>query len=122
MTSANRFCWSRYRPTPAAAIPLLLALEALLFLADRYRFWCGQWKGCSVLLGCAAVLATLLMLFLWFAVSLVCRRRFQFRLFSLFMFLTCSALPFSWLAWDIKLANRQRDDVAAFRNSRMDAQ
>jgi hypothetical protein len=94
------------------AIPLLLVVEATLFLAERYRFWWGRWKGCAVLLGCGAVLVTLLVLFGWFAVSLVFRRRFQFRLRSLFALLTCSALPFSWLAWDMQLANRQRQGVA----------
>ena len=102
------------------AIPLLLAIEAILFLAERYRFWLGRWKGCSVLLGCAAVPALLLLLLLWFAVNRVLRRRFQFALGSLLLFVTCSSLPLSWLAWDVRLASRQREAVARLKRVNAD--
>ena len=103
----------RGRLSQAIAIVFLLAIETVLLLAERYRFWCGQWKGYAVLFGCAAMAGTLLLLVLWLTACLLLRLRFQFRLSSLMLFVTCSALPFSWLAWDMRQAAKQHDAVAA---------
>ncbi len=112
MFVVRSFKWQRTCSFEAIAILLLLAVETVLFLAERYRFWFGQWKGYAVLLGCAAVAGALLSLVLWLALCLLLRLRFQFRLSSLILFVTCSALPFSWLASDMRQAARQRDAVA----------
>ena len=108
MFVVRSFKWQRTCSFEAIAILLLLAVETVLFLAERYRFWFGQWKGYAVLLGCAAVAGALLSLVLWLSLCLLLRLRFQFRLSSLILFVTCSALPFSWLASDMRQAARQR--------------
>jgi hypothetical protein len=105
----NRFRWFCHWCSPGMLAPILLVTEVALFLSERYRFWFGQWKGYSVLLGCAAVPMTLLAILAWFVFSRIFQRQFQFQLKSMLALLTVSALPFSWLAWDMRLANQQRD-------------
>ena len=94
---------------------MLLFIEAALFLVDRYRFLCGRHKGYSVLLACAAVAAAVVFLVFRCALALLLRRRFQFHLFSLLALTTIAGLPLSWLAFSIRMAGRQRDEVAWLR-------
>ena len=101
-----------YRPTPAWLIAALLVLEGLLWLSDRFQ-WPTWHKGYAVLTAVAAVGATFLLMLLWLAAALVFRWRFQFSIRSLLIFTLVVALPFSWLAVEMKKAGEQKAAVAA---------
>jgi hypothetical protein len=62
---------------PGHCLLALLAVEFLLFLAQRFRW---PPKGWPVLLAVAAVGAVILAMFAWFGIALVLRRRFQYRI------------------------------------------
>jgi hypothetical protein len=95
----------RFRPTPAWLIVGLLVVEGLLWLSER---WFP--KGWAVLIAVVVGVATVLML-LWFVVALVFRWRFQFSIRSLLVLTLAVAVPFSWLAVEMKAAARQKEVV-----------
>ena len=49
----------------------------------------------------------LLLMFLWFLAALVFRWRFQFSILSLLVLVVVVAIPFSWLATEMKAARKQ---------------
>ena len=53
-----------------------------------------------------------LLMFLWFLAALVFRWRFQFSILSLLVLVVAVALPFSWLATEMKAAKEQREVAA----------
>ncbi len=55
----------------------------------------------------AAVGVFLLLMVLWFLAALVFRWRFQFSILSLFVLTVAVALPFAWLATEMKAAREQ---------------
>ena len=68
-----------YRLTPDHAVLGLLAVEALLWLSERYHWFAfNQHKGWTVLITAATVGVALLLMFFWFFAALVFRLRFQF--------------------------------------------
>lgn len=82
LTAEAKASW--FHPTPGCVLLLLLAVEAILFLSERFRWFpFNNHKGWTVLIAIAAVLATMALLLLWFLVALCFRRRFQFSLRSL---------------------------------------
>jgi hypothetical protein len=70
----------RFRLTPGHCLAALLAVEGLLFLAEQFRWLPKRWP---VLTAVVAVGVATLGMFVWFAVALVLRWRFQFRIRSL---------------------------------------
>jgi hypothetical protein len=73
-----------YRPTPDRLVLVLLATEVLLWLSQRYG-WFGfdQRKGWAALIAVTGAGMFLLLMFLWFLLSLVFRWWFQFSIRSL---------------------------------------
>jgi len=89
----------------------LLVVECLLWLSDRFA-WLGWHKGYAVLTGVAVVGVAMLLMLVWFAIALVFRRRFQFSITSLLVFVVVVAVPCSWLAVEMRAAKRQQELVA----------
>lgn len=87
---------------------LPLAVECLLWLSERIG-WPGWHKGYAVLTAVASVGLAMLLMILWFIVSLMFRRRFQFSLRSLLVLVVVVALPCNWLAVEMKKARRQKE-------------
>jgi hypothetical protein len=103
-----------YRLTPDRLILGLLAVEGLLLLSERFRWFAfNQHKGWTVLIAVAAVGAAFLVMLLWLAIALLVRRRFQFSLRALFVLTVAVAVPFSWLGAEMRAAKRQKEAVAA---------
>ena len=95
-------------PTPAWLVYALLAITAILFLSERWRWFpFNEHKGWTVLLAVAGVGVVLLLMLAWFLVALILRRRFQFGLSTLLVLTVAVALPFSWLAVEMRKAREQ---------------
>jgi len=90
----------------------------LVFLADRLELFgvpCGS--GWSVLLAIAIVCLGMLGGLIWFVVSLLLRRRFQFGLKSLLLFTALVAILCSWCAARMRQARRQKEAVLAIEDA-----
>ncbi len=103
-----------YCPTPKWLVTLLLVTIGFLFLSERFQ-WFGfnHHKGWTVLIAVASAGVFLLLMLLWFVAALLFRVRFQFSLGLLLVLVVVVALPFSWLAVEIKKTREQQDAVAA---------
>src|SRR5580700_10559970 len=78
--SRLRWLW----PTPGLFTAILLAVECLLILSERFQWLAfNQHKGLTVLIALAAVGVTILFMFMWFIAALIFRLRFQFSIRSL---------------------------------------
>jgi len=95
-----------FHPTPARLLVILLAVEAILFLSKP---WFP--KGYAVLTAIATVGVTMLLMLIWWLAALCFRWRFQFSLRSLLVLTVVVAIPFSWLAVEMKRAREQREAV-----------
>ena len=116
MADAPKPRW--YRLTPDRCVVALLALEGILLLSAWFRWFpFNQHKGWAVLITIAGVGVALLLMFLWFLAALVFRLRFQFSLLSLLLLVVVVAVPFSWLATEMKQARRQREVVEGMRKA-----
>jgi len=105
-----------YSLTPDKFLAGLLAVEVLLFLADRYAwFGLASESGWNVLLAVAHVGATLLIGLLWCGASLLFRWQFQFSIRSLCLLMTSVALVCSWFAVKMQQANTQTEIVEEIR-------
>jgi hypothetical protein len=99
-------------PTPGWLVYASLTMTGLLWLSERFKWFpFNEHKGWTVLIAVAGVGVVLLLLALWFLVALVFRRRFQFSIRSLLVLTVAVALPFSWLAVEMKWAREQEDLV-----------
>ena len=100
-----------YRLTPDRLVFGLLAMEVFLFLSE-WRGWfpLNQHKGWTVLAAVAAVGTTLLLLWIWFVISLLFRSRFRYSLRLLLV--VAVGIPGGWLATEMLRANRQHRAVA----------
>ena len=95
-----------YRLTPGRFVLVLLAIEGLLWLSER--FGCLAWhKGYAVLTAVVSVGVMMLLMLLWFAAALLFRWRFQLGVRSLLVLVVAVAIPFSWLATEVQRAKRQ---------------
>ncbi len=61
-----------------------------------------------MLIGLAAIGATLLLMLLWFITALLFRWRFQYGLRSLMLFAVAVAIPCSWVAVEIQNERKQK--------------
>jgi hypothetical protein len=110
MAASSKPRWF-YR-TPDCLVVLLLVVELLLLLSN----WLGWWhEGYAVLAAIVVVGVALLLMLLWFIVALIFRRRFQFSLRTLLALVVVVALPFSWLAVEMKMAREHRAVVEAIQ-------
>ena len=103
-----------FHPTPGKLLVVLLAVEGLLLLSERFK-WFGfnEHKGWTVLIVVAAVGLFLLLMLLWFIAGLLFRWRFQFSIRSLLLLTLAVAIPCSWLAVELKWARKQKEMVEA---------
>ena len=101
-----------FSPTPGWLVLFSLATTGLLYLSERFQgFPFNHRKGWTVLVAVAAAAVVLLLMLAWYVAALLLRRRFQFSLRSLLVIGV--ALPFSWLAVEMRGANDQRTAVEA---------
>ena len=109
MTPAeNNLPW--FHPTPGRLLVVLLAVEAILFLSKP---WFP--KGYALLIAIASVGVTMVLMLIWWPVALCFHWRFQFSLRSLLVATVAVAIPFSWLAVEMKKAREQREAVEAIQ-------
>jgi len=101
-----------FYPTPSWLILALLIVECLLWLSNRYQ-WPTWHKGYAVLTAVVAVGLAFVVMLHWFLVALALRRRFQFSIRSLLVLVIVVAVPFSWLAVEMKAAREQKEAVEA---------
>jgi hypothetical protein len=100
--------------TPGRLLVVLLVVEAVLLLSERFKWFpFNEYKGWTVLIALATVGVFLLFMLIWFVFALLFRRRFQFSIRSLLVLTIAVALPFSWLAVELKWARTQRETVEA---------
>jgi fatty acid desaturase len=103
-----------YQPTPGRLLVVLLAVEGVLLLSERFQWFpFNQQKGWIVLIAIASVVAAMALMLLWFFLALLFHWRFQFSLRSLLVLTVAVAIPFSWLAVEMKAARQQREAVKA---------
>jgi hypothetical protein len=121
MTDATpRSRW--YRITPGRFLPLLLAVEGLLWLSEHFRWFAfNEHKGYAVLIAVATVGVFFLLMLLWFLLALLFRWRFQFSILSLLVLTVAVALPFAWLAAEMEQAGKQRAAVMKRARKQRDA-
>jgi hypothetical protein len=103
-----------HHPTPARFFAALLAVQVFLFLSERFD-WVpfNEKKGRTVLIAVGVVGMAVLVMLVWGLVCLCLRRRFQFGVRSLLVFLVAVSVPLSWFAWEMQKARRQKDAVEA---------
>ncbi len=107
MADASSRRW--FVPTPDRLLPVLLAVEGLLFLSAWFRWFpFNQHKGWTMLIAVTAVGVFLLLMFLWFLAAVIFKWRFQFSILSLFVLTAGVALPFAWLETEMKAAREQK--------------
>lgn len=80
--------------TPGRFVIGLLAVEGLLFLAEQLSVLPTVW---TPMIAVVLVDVAILVMFMWFVVALVFRRRFQFSIRSLLVLVVVVALPYGWL-------------------------
>ncbi len=113
-TKAARRRW--YLPMPAWLVWGAAVATGLLFACERWRWFPLHYqKGWPVLLAVAVVGAVLVLIPAWMFAGLLLRRRVQFVLGTLLVFVTLCAVVCSWLGVRIKQARRQAEAVAAIR-------
>ncbi len=107
-----------YRLTPDRFLIGLLAAEGLLLLADRFAlFGLKRGSGWNVLAAVSLVGLAVLVGLLWLSVSLAFRRRFQYNLWALLVFVLICAIPCSWFVVKMQQARKQREAVEAIVNA-----
>lgn len=104
--------WLRMKPAHLMA-GLILAVF-LLWLSERFR-WFGfnHHKGWTVMIALAATAIWAIGAVLWWIVALILRRRPQFSLRSLLLFVVAASIACSWLGAEFHRARRQSAAVAA---------
>ena len=103
-----------YRITPDRFLIALPPIEGLLLLSERFRWFpFNQHKGWTVLIAVAVVCVAIMLLLIWFAVSLFSRFGFQFSIRSLMLFVAVVAVVCSWFTVKMQGAARQREVVKA---------
>ena len=104
-----------YHLTPERLFAGLLAVQTLLFLSERFQWFAfNEKKGGTVLIAVGVVGVAVVVMLLWFVVSLCFRRRpFQFSVRSLLLFVVALSVPLGWFAWEMREAGRQKEAVEA---------
>jgi hypothetical protein len=98
--------------TPARFFIGLLVVQVFLLLSERFQWFAfNERKGWTVLIAVGVVGGAVLAMLVWALVCLVLRRRFQFGVRSLLLFLVVLSIPLGWFAWEMDKARRQREAV-----------
>jgi hypothetical protein len=98
-----------FRLTPDRCLIGLLGLEGFLLLSERFHWFAfNDRKGWTLLIAVATVALAGVLMSLWFAGSLLFRRRFQFSVRSLLVLVVVVAVPCSRLAIAMEQAEGQR--------------
>ncbi len=101
-----------FHPAPAWLVLGSLAATGFLFLSERFRWFAfNHHKGWTVLIAVAEVGVVLAVMGLWWLVAVVARWRFQFSIRTLLVLVLAVAMPFSWLAVEMKKAREQRKAI-----------
>jgi len=107
-----------YHFSPGRLIVGLLAVEGFLFLSEQFQWFAfNEKKGWTVLIAVAAVCLVVVVMLLWFTVSLLLQLRFQFSVRSLMVTVVAAAIPCCWLAVKMRQAEKQRKAVEAIRQA-----
>ena len=105
-----------YHITPDRLIVGLLAVEVFLLLSEWFQWFAfNEKKGYTVLIAVEAVCLVVVVMFLWFGVSLLFRWRFQFSLRSLVVLVAAVAVPLGAFGVKLREVDRQRTAVEAIR-------
>ena len=111
--SPERRCSS---PTPSRVVLLSVVATGVLFASEQFQwFWFNHHKGWTVLIAVAIFGVIFSTNLLWWLAALAFRLRFQFSVRSLLMLTVAFALPFSWLAGEMKKAREQARIVNEIR-------
>jgi hypothetical protein len=94
-----------FHSTPSRFLLIILAWEGVLFLFEQFH-WVQ--KGWSVIIAIASLGAALSFLILWFIFALLFHWRFRYGIRTLIATTVVVAIPFSWLAVEMKKAREQR--------------
>jgi len=106
--------WFRLRP--AHLLLSLFVIEGILLVSERFHWFAfNEHKGWTPLIALACVGLTIIALMVWFLAALVCRRPFQFRLWSLLLLALAIAIPCNWVRVRVKKARFQNETAAAIR-------
>ena len=99
----------------------LLAVPVCLLLSEHFGWFAfDEKKGWPVLIAIGAVGLTALLMLLWFAISLLLRKRFRYSLRSLLLVVLVISIPCSWLKVQTQQAKRQEAAVIAIRSTGTD--
>jgi hypothetical protein len=105
-----------YHLTPDRCVIGLLLVVGVLSLSEWFCWFpFNEQKGWTVLIALGTVCVAVLLLLSLFIVALVFRRRFQFSIRSLLVFMLLCAVVCSWFAVRMNEAKGQREAVAAIR-------
>lgn len=92
----------------------LLAVEGLFLLSERFQwFGVNEKKGYTLLITIATVAFAVVLMLLWFVVSVLRRWRFQFRMRSVLVLVLLVAIPLCWFATSMRGAKRQQAAITA---------
>jgi hypothetical protein len=101
-----------FRLTPDRLVVALVALEGFLLLSQWFQWFAFNRHAIwSILIAAAAIVGVMLLMFIWFLLSLIFKWRFQFSMLSLLLLVVVVAIPCSWLAMAKQQARKQRDAV-----------
>jgi hypothetical protein len=104
--AAMKRAW--FRLTPNRIVAALLIAECGLWLAEVCQWFSSAW---AALVAIAIVGVAAIVMFGWFAGSLIFRWRFQFSLLALLVLVVAVAIPCGWFAVEFDLARRQSEAV-----------
>ncbi len=103
-----------YCPTPSWLVLGSMAVTGLLFLSEKAKWFpSNDHKGWTVLIAVAGLGVVLIAMLVWWVIALIFRRRFQFGTRTLLLVVVIVALPFSWLAAEMKKARQQHQTALA---------
>jgi hypothetical protein len=105
-------------PMPRCLVLALFAVEGLLMLCE-WLGWFGfsEHPGLSVLIALVVVGATAVLFLVWSVASLLSRRRFQFGLRLLLLFVLAASVACSWLALEMKSERSQWKAAKAIKGA-----
>ncbi|MGO8690856.1 MAG: hypothetical protein ACLQLG_14635 [Thermoguttaceae bacterium] len=107
-----------YRPTPGWLLLVLLAVEVLLPLSERFHWFAfNEHKGWTVLIAVAVVGVAMMLLIDWFLLSAVFHWTFPVSVRSLLLLALAVAVPCGWLGLEMKEARKQGEIAAAIRKA-----